>query len=269
MVRRHIILIGCIAVGVLLGCEPKVEPVYLDTRGIAPKVDYSALAVVLKKAVNKDGYVVLDKFPPVAAELEKQLKLLAVTGPAATPDLLPTKDDRLAYWYNARAAWAIQLAVMQHRDKRIDPDGLRIRPFSLDGRLMTLERIDVAIEKLGGVPAVIAAPGVYLRRAALPAEPFKPEGIGKIIRKRSVAFVDDKKRFIIDIESQKVRFPPVVWRYRKQILDYYADHYGQVKATLTTAMLPVVSESALRRLQDAVGYECVENRQPAELALEE
>ncbi len=267
----RIFIISCVAflVVVLSGCTPvsPAKPVQLDTAGVEPSADVADLKLVLKKAVTENGYLKLDDFPAVAKSLEQQLKLLAVTGPDATPKLYPTAADRLAYWYNARMAWSIKLAVLRHKQKADNPASLGTKAFPLDGKQMTLAKIDALLEKQFGSSAVIAAPGMDLRRAALPQTVFIPKTVQKQIPKRFAAFVVAPDRFIVDVETQTVRFPPVIWKFRRNILDKYIKQYGKVQPTLTTALLPHVKGSAIRRLQNAIGYKCAEDNQSGKLAI--
>ncbi|HDY65901.1 MAG TPA: hypothetical protein ENH84_06690 [Phycisphaerae bacterium] len=252
-----------------VGCAKQPAPITMDTTGVAPKVDFSDLAAVLEEVVDKKGYIETEKFEPLSDRLIRQLKLLAVTGPTATPGLFPDPEQRLAYWYNARTAWAMELAMRRHKSKLIRPDELGTITFPLDGRRMTLTEIDAKLNTTGGYHAVIAAPGSNLRRASLPEKPFDAKTIRVEIKTRFGAFVNDTERFVIDVATMEIRFPPVFWKYREEILADYARDGGGPQATLTTALLSQVSGSALRRLQDAVGYKCVENHQAGELVLVE
>jgi len=211
----------------------------------------------------------VDKYKDVAGALETQRKRLAVAGPDATPSLYPTDEDCLAYWYNARTAWSIALAMRLHEEKKQDAATLKAFLFPLNGRQMTLVDIDKALFALGGYQAVVAAPCANLQRAALPEVPFAARTIRQTIHQRFDGFVDDWRRFIINVETQQIRFPSVMWQYRKNILAKYDKRYGAPQATLATALLSLVKGSAARRLQDAVGYVCVENTTPGRLALTE
>lgn len=221
---------------------------------------------MLKHCIGSDGFVDVEKYETVAARLESQLKRWAVTGPTASASLLPTDRDRLAFWYNARMAWAIYLGMKRHKVDRKGA-GIESIPFPLDGQMMTLEGIDGEIQALGGPAAVIGAPGIMLCRAALATTPFVAEGISERAKKRVMAFIDDGKRFIVDYQTQQVKFPPVIWQYRQQILDRYRRRYGDIQPTLTTALLSLTDGLAHWRLQNAVGYACVENTGHCDLAI--
>jgi hypothetical protein len=287
--QSAILLMGLGLAGCVHAERGTIAPsaVTLDTSGVTPKVDYLPLAAVLDEVVDEDGYIHLEAFQDFENEgrpnefagwLSRQEKLLAVTGPTATPALFATARDRLVYWYNARSTWAVSLAYRLGRARRVTEKNnrppltgahLRAYSFPLDGRTMTLADIDAAIEVEGGYRAVASAPGTDLLRAKLPKTPFGPKTIDEEIARRLEAFVDDEKRFVIDASARAVLYPPVLWRHRKEILARHVRLTRAPRATLTTALLPEVSGSAHRRLQEAVGFRGVENPAPGELAIVE
>lgn len=269
-----------------------------DLAGVEPEVGYDELDRILSRVVGEDGYVYIellceqpilpvdeqpasqpasqpsDIYTPAAcalrAQLERQVRRLAAAGPMLTPELFPTRADRLTYWYNARTAWAIRLllAAWDHRQAtRRDPGTpaeafipFSRRRFQIDGGLMTLEGIDEAIAREGGPLAVMVAPGLDLRRASLPREAFRAAGLFDALPQRLTGFVNDERRFVVDILNQRVLVPPVIWQYRDQLLSRHRRNYGVKGATLTTALLPLVGPAAQRRLQNAIGYRCVPDR---------
>ncbi len=248
-----------------LGCNAKTPlgPVVFDTAGAVPAVDYSDLAAVLENSfVTKrdlQKYRLID--PEAAAEsadrLDAQLKRLAVTGPTVTPKLFPTAEAKLAYWYNARAAWALKLAMLRKFPRHLTHDDFYARRFPLDGRQMTLKEIDEILAADSDWRTLVAGPCVTLQRACLPAEPFDAKDIRKRIAERLGEFIDDEKRFVISVGRKQVLVPPVLWRRRDMLIKTHEDASGTEGATLTTALLPYVTGSAHRRLQNAVGYRCV------------
>lgn len=224
---------------------------------------------MLDRAVDDEGYVRAGVYPDIAERLHRQLRLWVGFGPTATPEAFDRPEDKLAYWYNARSAWSIYLAMMR-RDLP-DPESIEIgqADFPIDGREMTLRQIDDMIERLGGFPAVMAAPCVSLHRAPLPRVPFEAGTINAQIDRRFSAFLDDPKRFVIDVEAQAVRFPRIIWQYRQEIQHEYRRRFGDLQPSLTTALLPWVDGRAARRLQDAIGYRCVQNDRKPKPAIRE
>jgi hypothetical protein len=256
--RRLACLIIVLAAGLgLSGCElPAGEPMEmkLDTAGAEKRINFYPLSELLHRCVGSDGYLVPVRYEANRDLADRQLRQLAVTGPTATPELLADDDVRLAWWYNARAAWSMEIG-MALRKMDIDDVGVMNRvTFPLDGRRMTLGAIDGEIQSLGGFWAVICAPGVALCRAPLPENPLMGPGIHETIFERLNTFVDDPNRFEIDVASRSVKVPPLMWMFREKIIAAYRRKGGGPQASLLTALLWFVEGSPARRLQDAVGY---------------
>ncbi len=265
--KRCGLIFAMIFVGALLpGCGP-LPPVKLKTVSLAKTIDYDNLAAVLDRALDKRGYVAPTLMSDVEGKLLAQLQQLAKLGPTTAPAQLPSLGQRLAYWYNARAAWSIYLAMDLHRAKRKTVVGLTSRSFPLDGQRLTLADIDAKLYALAGLEAVIAAPSMNEHRAELPRKPFDPKTIQQEIARRFNSYIGDRGRFIIDIETQQIRFAPIFWQYRTEILRWHNKLYGAPQATLSTALLPRVTGLAGYRLQQAVGYKCVQDTKPAELTI--
>lgn len=239
------------------GCAPApVPPVRLDLTGVtATDANCDDLAFVLVKATSDAGYVDYDELKKHSARLEAQLKRFAVTGPTATPALFPKPADRLAYWYNARAAWAIKLAFDANCPREsLAHSRLEERPLPLDGRQLTLDAIDAIILRDHGWQAAVAAPCIRLHRARLPARPFSPLDAEAVAPRRLLEFLADRDRFVIDIEKQTIFCPPVLWSVRGRLIEEHNRTYRTEGATLNTALLPFVHGVAELRLQNATGY---------------
>ena len=245
---------------VACGCTRMAEPVTLDTEGVTPAVDYSHLAVVLDKAVNSDGLLLPKLLERHSERLDAQLRLLAVTGPTATPTLFKTPSEELAYWYNARAAWAMKLAHLCNCPDEMERGELLDRSFPLDGRTMSLAAIDELLAARDDWRVLVASPDVTFSRSRLPAEPFTAADVEQRIAERISALVDDPQRFEIDIDHRRIRVPPMLWQYRQRLIAEHNRSYGTTGANFITALLPHVQGSAHRRLQDATGYRVTSGR---------
>jgi len=112
-VLRFIWLALALAAVLPLGCADAPQPVALQGPAVAPAADYTELGAVLAAAVDQDGSLHPEALEPLHEGLNVQLSRLAATGPTATPLLLTEPEDRLAYWYNARCAWSIELTRLQ------------------------------------------------------------------------------------------------------------------------------------------------------------
>jgi hypothetical protein len=262
--RPWIPLFSTVVAFLLSGCAATdPPPVQLDIGALRPEVNYEGLQEVLDASVTDDGQLVPIGVGDTRDALESQLKLLAVTGPTATPELFADASDRLAYWYNARAAWAIYLGLLYDFED-VDAAIMR-RRFPLDGRGMTLARIDAELERFDDFRVVVAAPGVARQRARLPETVFVPEEVRRRVDERFNQFVADEERFVIDVARREIRVPPVLWQYRGRILESFKRRYGY-EAPLRIALLWRVEGRAYRRLAEAVGYRSVGDRSPLCLA---
>ena len=262
-------LVFCVMGAALSGClrppeatadkipPPQTTPVVLDVRGVKPAVDYSDLAAVLRECVRKGGHVEPVALKRVVDRLDAQVKRLAVTGPTATPKLLPGEDDRLAYWLNARAAWALALALRNGCPEALPAAALEACALPLDGRKMTLRDIDAVLAGDKDWRAIVVAPGIRANRARLPTRPFAAKDVRERIAARLSEFLDDPDRFEIDQAEKLVRVPPILDPIRRRLIDEQNRKRGTASATLMTALLEHVTGSAHRRLQDAIGLRCV------------
>ena len=122
---------------------------------------------------------------------------------------------------------------------------------------MTLDDIDAILARDADWRTLAAAPCVRLCRAKLPQTPFTAVDIRERIAERLNEFVDDERRFVIDLAGRLVPFLPVIWRYRDRLIDEHNAGCRTCEANLTTALLLYTTGSADRRLQDAVGFRSV------------
>lgn len=261
---------GLLVLGACWGgaCAPRaIEPIRFDSTGLRPAADYRGLAVVLRRSVTAGGMLDRRRLADCIDRLDAQLALLAVTGPDASPGLFVTEEDALAYWYNARAAWAIKLASLLEGDKPPRRELLEDRPFALDGRTMTLCGIDAVLAGHDDWRVLVAAPDVRFSRAGLPAKPLSASNVHTRIAGRINEFLADPKRVVLDVERKEIRIPPVLWRFRGRIIEEHRKACGAEAATFTTALLPHASGRALRRLQDAAGFAAVPGLPYGEIAV--
>lgn len=258
------------AVSLAVGCAaPPATPIELDTSGVAPVVDYSHLAAVLRQAVDPNGQVLPELLERCSDRLDAQLRILAVTGPAATPALFKTDDDRLAYWYNASAAWSMKLAMLARFPEEMTSRELYHRPLPLDGRRMSLHDIRKVLQQDADFRVALLRPGVSVQSGPLPATPMAGADVRKRIDETFNRYMADEKRMVIDVDAREVRFPPGLWRVRERLIAAYRDRYGAKDVALTTALMPYVHGVAMRRLQDAVGYRELPQQESGLLALPE
>jgi hypothetical protein len=246
------------AISAFAGCAQQYPPAILPSGGEEPSgLNYDDLAQVLDGLLTRNGMLLSEVLKRRVETLDRQLWVMYAFGPDASPSQFASADDELAYWYNARAAWAMKLTIMCNCSLNLSPGELTERRFPLNGQMMTLDEIDGRIASLGDWRVLAAAPGVTLARARLPDTPFVGSDVRRRIDERVGQLLDDDQRFVIDIAHERVIVPQIVWRCRREIIAEYDSTYGASGATLTTALLPYAGRGATRRLQDAVGYDIV------------
>lgn len=253
---------GVVAAAVMVlvvGCTgPIGSPirVHLDIAGATASTDTAELSAVLGRCLTNDGGIIPSALKTQRDKLHAQLKRYAVTGPTASPALFTDADAVIAFWYNARTAWALKLAMETAFPQEICPEQLRDISFPLDGRSMTLGQIDSILGQYSW-QAEVAAPGACFDRARLPKRPFTAGDVRVRIGKRLNSLINDPRRFVVDVQHRRVLMVPVLWRHRQAIIAQYESGYGTTGANFLTALIPHVSGAAQRRIQDAVGYEAV------------
>lgn len=249
----------------LAGCREPVElsPIELDAGGVVPAINYADLDQVLKHVVDDAGKVNCELLKQDQPRLDAQLRLLSVAGPTQTPHLLATPEARLAYWYNARAAWAMKILLANDCPEKFDRmEDLYDRPFRLDGRKMSLAAIDCELSADSDWRVLAVAPDVCFQRAGLPRYAISGDGFRQLVAWRFNQYVDDPSRFTIDWEKGELIVPPVLWAMRDAITQSYDRAYGTREAKLQVALLPYLEGSPLRNLRDTLGMKLVPMRQP-------
>ena len=270
----------------LLGCERPAawvdlydrpatpQPVSMDLT--TPATDQPAALIPdgmgrrFKRVVCNNGMFWAREFDEERAGILQAAAVYAKTGPTASPKLFATKDAKLAFWYNARQLWSMIAAMELYRNGYNDGTKLESFQFPLDGRTMTLPKIDHAIRKIAPLRYVAAAPSAAMNRAGMSRTPLKAETIHAFQRANMDAFARNHDRFKIDVESKTILYPPILWNARKALIEDYRHRYGGPEDTaLLTTLLPHLDTRSSYRLQHAVGYAEKEDTSPPKLAVQE
>ena len=257
--------VGCklalmaLATAAAAGCaDESCPPIMLDTAGVAPAVDYGPLKDVLAACVQPNGLADRQELPRCADTLDRQLAILAVTGPTATPALFASHDDVLAYWYNAHAAWSLKLLTARGCPRLIGAAAMLDRKFPLDGRVMTLRDIGAILAAEADFRIAVCAPGSTTNYARLPESPIEGRQLRQTVERRFADLLDDDIRVYIDVRGLRVLIPPALWQFRGRLTAEYNREHRTEGASLVTALLGYTSGPAQRRLQTALGYREVE-----------
>lgn len=177
----------------------------------------------------------------------------APIGPTSNPENFPNPTDRLAWLYNVRTVFSLYF-ILECPDDQSLKDWYAYRNFLADGETLDMRIIDTRIEDEFGYRAVVTAPYVMPGWCALPQKHFTADNIEQAVKDNFNDYIDDDSCVKIDYAGRKIRFGRVLWRYRHVIMDEHKKQYGAEGAAFTSALLPLTSGSAHRRLQDAVGY---------------
>jgi len=251
----------------LAGCRAPLPPVAVDVSKTTPAVDYSRLDTILHQAVDFDRDVLPEPLKKNRDTLDAQLRLLAVTGPTATPALLPAPADRQAYWLNAHAAWSLKLFLEQDTPKQLDLNALHHRPFTLDGRMMTLQAVEQELADLGDFRLAVLAPCVCLSHGEMLEHAVQPDQVKAFLDEGFNRYVIDNRRFTVDIDLQQIGVAPALWAARPMLIRNHERKYGLRDVTFQTTLLPYTTGRAQRRLQDAIGYKIAMSQPSAISAL--
>ncbi len=254
------------------GPAPQPLPVVeLSTAGVKPSADAADLAAVLAEAATTDGRVDPKAMHRLAGRLDSQLRTMAVSGPTATPALYPTYGARWAYWYNARAAWAMKLTLLAGCPRETDSRCMARRPVPLDGRVMSLEAVDELLlaeaKRTGDFRLAACVPGVRVEYGPMPQRPYEAADFGDRLVGMFSTLIADQRRVVIDVATRTVLVGPMLWARRQDVIDQYRREFGGDEIQFLTALRPYVRGRALKRLQQAVGYDAAEAARTGELAI--
>ncbi len=235
----------------------------LSPSGVAPSADVSDLSAVLACVQTGEGRFRPDQLKGMAGRLDTQLKRMAVSGPTVTPSLYPTYGSRWAYWYNARAAWSMKLAMLEGFPRKVRP-AFRRRPFPLDGREMTLDRIDRILLadafRTGDFRLAACLPGVTFAYARLPDRATTAADFSRGLGDPFDELLCDDRRTHLDVVGKKLLLAVMLWDTRDLITSAHRQRYGVTSATIVTALRACAGQDARKRLEDALGYKAAPNR---------
>ena len=270
----------------MLGCERPAawvdlydrpatpQPVSMELT--APATDQPAAAIpdglgrLFQRVACNNGMFWAREFDEERTGIMQAASVYAKTGPTASPKLFATKDAKLAFWYNARQLWSMIAAMELYRNGYNDASKIGEFQFPLDGRTMTLPKIDHAIRKIAPTRYVAAAPSASMQRAGMSRTPLTAKNIHTFQRANIDALARNHDRFKIDVESETIFYPPILWKHRKALIQKYLQLYGGPSDTaLLTILLPHLDTRSSYRLQHAVGYAEKEDTTPPKLGLQE
>lgn len=263
------------AMALLAGCAQQYPRIEIPPAAADAPMTFDDLAAVFSQVLDERGQIDPTALAVHLPRLDRQLALLARPWPqdVATGQ----SDQRLAWLYNARAAWSLRIVAGELRPldgrrdafdlpETIDSSRLMGTPFPLNGREMTLSAIDEELTAWGDFRLAALAPDATDLAGPLPAKPFTAENARQSLAERFGELLADPRRLVVDHDYQVVRVPPAIWRARQGILMEYNYRRSTAQADLLAALRSYVAAPARGRLADAAGYRVEVHRGPAAIS---
>ncbi len=167
-------------------------------------VDHTAFDILLKKHVNREGWVDYDGFKKDRNELTKYLDLLQKNAPN---DKSWSREDKLAYWINAYNAFTIELVLQYYPVESIKDIGSKIQiPFvntpwdikfiKIGGKDLDLNNIEHSIlRKEFDEPRIhFAINCASYSCPVLRAEAYTGAKVDQQLNEQAISFVNDERR---------------------------------------------------------------------------
>lgn len=222
LAMKHILNIFLLLVFVSCGiASPKQE----NTKPIS----HATFDALLKKHVNKEGWVNYEGFKEDRAELKKYLDLIQNNAPN---DKTWSKEDRLAYWINAYNAFTIELILQYYPVESIKDIGSKIQiPFvntpwdikfiKIGGKEMDLNNIEHSIlRKEFNEPRIhFAINCASYSCPVLRAEAYTGAKIDQQLKEQAISFVNDERRNKITSTSAQL----------SKLFDWYSGDFTKNK----------------------------------------
>jgi hypothetical protein len=192
-------------------------------------ISHATFDALLKKHVNKEGWVNYEGFKEDRAELKKYLDLIQNNAPN---DKTWSKEDRLAYWINAYNAFTIELILQYYPVESIKDIGSKIQiPFvntpwdikfiKIGGKEMDLNNIEHSIlRKEFNEPRIhFAVNCASYSCPVLRAEDYTGAKIEQQLKEQAISFVNDERRNKISSTSAQL----------SKLFDWYSGDFTENK----------------------------------------
>ena len=251
------------AAGMSGGCgQPRVDlfEVPAGPTTVPETFDDRDWATVLRENV-KDGLVDYDHLQGHSGPLDRFLALLAAAGPERTPNLLPSRRARLAYYLNAYNAGVLKAVLHEQvpptmhdvRRRRL-AQGYRLM---IDGRPQTLAQVRQAAreESLGDARIEFCLCDAAKGSPPLRQQPFRAPLLEDQLQQAAREAMDNPRMVNIDHEKERLSVSLVIRQQREEFLDFYRRQTGVSSPTLTNVLLHLAGSMRRQWLSTAVGYE--------------
>ncbi len=228
---------------------------------------------VLQRFVDERGFVDYEGLAKDRQALDRYVEALRDTGPTTTPELFPTRSDRLAYYLNGYNA--LVFAGVLERGPEADSvwkggliSGYRFfvkRKWQLDGRRISLKALEDDLVRDGfddpRIHAALNCASISCPR--LPQEPFPAEGLDARLDAAMQEFVREERNLSYDSASGTVTLSKIFDWFERDFLDFEARNGGSSLVTYVNRYLPEGATLPLSTRVRFAAYDKGINAQPA------
>ena len=275
--RRYSLCLATWAVvtSATVGCAPLDRPgppIAVAQADADGEISFDDLAVVLAAVVGADGRIDATALAAHLPRLDRQLAQLG--GPWPAPAAGGQTDQRLAWLYNARAAWSLRIVARELRPlagradaftlpRSIPRRRLLLTPLPLAGKWTTLAEIDDDLARYDDFRLAASAPGASDLAGRLPQRPFAAQTVRSLLATRFRHYVRDGSRLVADHDRRRLYVPPALWRVAPRLKAEFNRRFDTRDASLVTALGPYLDAQGRRRLAGALGYRVSRRTGPA------
>lgn len=267
--------IGCAPVRRAQGPAPtpavhRLPTVRSDAPALSSDYAFGDLAFVLGLVVRPDGSVDPTALAVHRPRLRRSLETLARPWPELAG------DERIAWLYNARMAWCLELASRELTPWMGRADAFTLpasmpraklldSPIVIDADRATLSEIDEELQRGQDFRIAVVAPCVTDLGGRLRRAPFDADDVQSTLGGRFNEYLAAGNRLVVDHDARALRGPPLLFARAEELQRAHNERYHTRGASLATALRPFADTRGRDILADATGYRLVERRGPAGL----
>ncbi|HEY3078220.1 MAG TPA: DUF547 domain-containing protein [Burkholderiales bacterium] len=188
-----------------------------------PADPYQHWGRVLARHVNDRGEVDFRALAGARAELDSFLGYVAQTSPRSAPASFAGRDAQLAYYLNAYNALAMFNVVDSRFPQRLGAVQrfvfFGVKRFPVGGERMSLYTLENdVIRPLGDERVHFALNCMSVSCPRLPREPFRPQGLDKLLDGKAREFFAERRNLEVLPERKLVRVSSILKFYREDFL---------------------------------------------------
>jgi len=216
-------------------------------------------AVVLRDYVRY-GLVDYDSLAANRQVLERYYALLAVTGPASTPEQFPSPAHATAYYLNAYNALVIRAVLERYPVTTMyDLSMPRLEhdyQFKVDGRVCNLAAVEDEMLRSsdGDARTLLATCRAAMGTPRLPNQPYQATLLERQLAEAAAEVLDNPDLFRIDHAARTIYIWQLVERRQDEFVTFWKMRRRVRAGYLFNVLLELASPERRRAIQGAVGY---------------